>query len=73
MEPVTALNGQRSFSKLLFQNVKEGLIKTNTHDYDMLMYLQSLAKHSCVSYRSQTNCLTAGARDGHQHPRNLEE
>lgn len=46
VEPVIALNGQRGFSKLLFQNNKEGLLKTDTHNEDILIYLQSLAKHS---------------------------
>lgn len=53
MGPVIALNGQRGFSKLLFQNIKEGLLRTNMHNEDIWIYLQSLAKHSPVSSRSQ--------------------
>lgn len=53
VEPVIALNGQRGFSKLLFQNNNEGLLKTDMHNEDILIYLQSFAKHSQVSSRSQ--------------------
>lgn len=40
MEPVIALNGQRDFSKLLFQSTKEGLLKINVHVEGILIYLQ---------------------------------
>jgi len=46
VDPVIALNGHRGFSKLLFQNIKEGLLKTNMHNEDIQISLQSLAKHS---------------------------
>lgn len=60
MEPVIALNGRRGFSKLPFQNTKEGLLKINVHDEGILIYLQ----HS-----------TAGQdlESVDQHPWNTEE